>query len=355
MSRIIHISSAGTNREGGMSRISHHWMDAFRRKGFETISFDPTSVPVAGHKSLLDRRLYNAVWPTLKPGDILLIHEPLSGSFVGRGYTTIVFSHGIETRHKVISRKFNLDPRTFKSLLVYPLWRRRERCGTRGLIGADVVLVTNSTDRSYVQNQLRRKKPTLFYRNGVNTHAASNQPANRRILFLGSWIDRKGISLLKDAYQHFKTSPNPPKWRFAGTGHAEDVVRTYLGAHGDSSVQVLPTFKAEEENAVFTGCDIFVLPSFMEGQPLSLLEAMNHGLCCVTTAADGQLDLIQNGKNGVLFPIGDSNAFMQSITSVLSNQKLKISLGQSAHSSVEGRAWETVANKTVADILNLLP
>ncbi len=83
----------------------------------------------------------------------------------------------------------------------------------------------------------------------------------------------------------------------------ETEVRGYLGAENDVNVEVIPHFYGSEEEKVYAGCDYFVLPSFMEGQPLALLEAMNRGICCVASSADGQLDLIRDGDNGRLFDL----------------------------------------------------
>ena len=71
--------------------------------------------------------------------------------------------------------------------------------------------------------------------------------------------------------------------------------------------------------------EIFALSSDWEGMPNALMESMAMGLACVATdvMTGGCRDLIQNGENGLLVPIGDKEAFKLALKKVIENNVLK--------------------------------
>lgn len=352
--RIIHVSSSGASLDGGMSRVSYHWLEAFRKRGIETISVDPTNTRPPRHGSLLDLALRESVIPRSREGDILLVHEPLGGSFVGLNHPLVVFSHGIEARLAEVEKKFGIKRKGLKSIITRPLWARRERATKLGLKMADLVLVLNREDRAYLEASGSCGGEIFVYRNGVsqvNANRATSE-VEGRVLFLGTWIARKGITLVANAYRALRNSGSAVKWRFAGTQVCEAEVRQFLGANGDSNVEVIPKFAGCEEDEIFEDCNVFVLPSYMEGQPLALLEAMNRGFCCITTDADGQRDLIVDRVSGLLFPVGEVEKFVKLLEEVLDSADLRARLGAEARLVVQSRKWDVVSDEVVDAVLS---
>jgi glycosyltransferase involved in cell wall biosynthesis len=329
--------------------VSHHWLAAFGRAGIPAISIDTTNTGASWHNSLLDLKLKSAALPQLREGDLLLVHEPLAGAFSGHRLPLVVFSHGVESRLRQVSLKFGLEGRRLRSLATRPLWARLERATRRGLEAADLVLVLNRSDETYLRSTHQCRGRIFCFRNGVYGAPlqSANQKSSRRILFLGTWIERKGIRLIRSAYQQLRRTVPDLHWRLAGTQVEEVDVRKYLGAEVDPNVEVIPKFSGDEEARIFEGCSLFVLPSFTEGQPLALLEAMNRGLCCVTTGADGQLDLVSDGDNGFLFPVGDAAQLAELLRRLAGDVSAQQSVGLRARFSVAGRSWEAVSDEVV--------
>ena len=221
---------------------------------------------------------------------------------------------------------------------------------------ADVLLLSNTTDLQYAEKICVKGRPLVF-RNGITTDVLKISPQLNiipRILFLGTWIERKGIRLLREAYQSIKRRGLSMVWRFAGIGIAESALRQYLGAGDDLEVEVIPSFKASEEGAIFRDCDIFVLPSFSEGQSLALLEGLGRGLCCITTDADGQRDLIRHRQNGLLFPVGNSELFTNLLVEAVMDRDLRTRLGSMASERVRDRSWLRVTDEVVDFVLGSL-
>ncbi len=90
---------------------------------------------------------------------------------------------------------------------------------------------------------------------------------------------------------------------------------------------------------------LFVLASGHEGMPNSLIEAMSLGLACISTdcPCGGPRDLITDGVNGLLVPVGDVKAMTDAMVKVLENDDLANRLGEAA-TSVQKRFAPDVAN-----------
>jgi glycosyltransferase involved in cell wall biosynthesis len=82
-------------------------------------------------------------------------------------------------------------------------------------------------------------------------------------------------------------------------------------------------------------CSVFVLPSLVEGVPLSLLEAMAHGLSCVVTPVGGMPDIVVDEECGLVVPVRDSEALSVALTRLLDDSRLRQRLGEAARVKVE--------------------
>lgn len=77
-------------------------------------------------------------------------------------------------------------------------------------------------------------------------------------------------------------------------------------------------------------CDVFVLPSYREGIPRTLLEASSLAKPMVTSLAVGCKEVVKEGENGFLVPVGDTKALAQKIHYLVQNPALRLSMGEKA-------------------------
>lgn len=164
-----------------------------------------------------------------------------------------------------------------------------------------------------------------------------------RILFIGNWLARKGARTLSEAAAIVQRAGIEVEWTLAGVGRPAECVLAEWPASLVGRTKVIPHFPAAAEAALLRDCDIYVLPSFFEGQPLALLQAMAAGRCCVTTNCCGQRDFITHRKNGLLHEPGDANTLSELIIECAQNAVLRHELGEAAKLSVAQRTWAVVS------------
>ena len=101
----------------------------------------------------------------------------------------------------------------------------------------------------------------------------------------------------------------------------------------------------EDVPALLAAADAYVLPSRSEAFPNGAIEAMAAGLPVIATAVGGLLDLIEDGRTGLLVPASDPEALTVAIKAVIDNPSLGHRLGAAARQAVETRyAFDRMVN-----------
>jgi glycosyltransferase involved in cell wall biosynthesis len=80
--------------------------------------------------------------------------------------------------------------------------------------------------------------------------------------------------------------------------------------------------------------DVFVMPSLWEGLPIALLEAMSAGLPIIATRVEGVEEVVEEGKHGLLVPVGNTNALAEAIIQLLADSHLRGAMGIAAKDKV---------------------
>jgi len=96
-------------------------------------------------------------------------------------------------------------------------------------------------------------------------------------------------------------------------------------------------------------CDVFVLPSYREGIPRTLIEAASMGKPIVTTNAVGCKEVVEHGRNGFLIPKKDSDALAEAIEILIKNKKSREKFGKhSRQKAIKEFDKNIVVEKTVS-------
>jgi glycosyltransferase involved in cell wall biosynthesis len=165
--------------------------------------------------------------------------------------------------------------------------------------------------------------------------ATNTVRTSRTILFLGRLGERKGVYDLLRAVAALK--PTYPDFRMLLGGDGElDAVRAeaeVLGIGGN--LELLGWVKGAEKTRLLNEASVFVLPSYNEGLPMSVLEAMAHGLPVVSTPVGGIPEAVSDGVEGFLVAPGDEAALADRLHRLLGDEHLSRKMGETARAKVE--------------------
>jgi glycosyltransferase involved in cell wall biosynthesis len=89
--------------------------------------------------------------------------------------------------------------------------------------------------------------------------------------------------------------------------------------------------------SVLAGASVYVQPSYQEGMPNSVLEAMACALPVVATRVSGNVDLVEEGESGLLVPPGDDAALAQALAALLAAPERALAMGLRSRAIVERR------------------
>ncbi|MCD2194098.1 glycosyltransferase family 4 protein [Actinomycetospora endophytica] len=158
-------------------------------------------------------------------------------------------------------------------------------------------------------------------------------------LFLGRFGARKGIYDLVNACARLAPEQRR-RLRLVAAGDGEvDGVRAAVAAAGvDDVVEVAEWLDRAERDDLLRRAQLFVLPSAAEGLPMAVLEAMAFGAAPLVTPVGALPELVHDGVNGTMVPVGDPAALALSLESLLTDDAGRAALGERARADAEAYA-----------------
>jgi glycosyltransferase involved in cell wall biosynthesis len=155
------------------------------------------------------------------------------------------------------------------------------------------------------------------------------------LLFLGHLLRDKGVYDLVRAFA--LVAPRFPRLKLVlgGVGNVEEVHKLAGQLEIKSRVACPGWLGPERKLAALATSSLFVLPSYAEGMPMALLEAMSWRLPVITTPVGGIPRVIENEVNGLLVAPGDIEGLAAAIRRVLEDPALRERLGSAARVTIE--------------------
>ena len=224
-----------------------------------------------------------------------------------------------------------------------------EKCAAKF---ADEIIVLSKGVQQYFLDTYGRE--TVFIPNGVSKPEVLDAQEitekfqlqkDEYILFLGRLVPEKGIHYLIEAYRLLHTDR-----KLVIAGGISD-----SGEYGEE----LKKLAENNPNIIFTGfvqgrmleelysnAYLYVLPSDLEGMPLSLLEAMSYGNCCVTSDIEECAAVMED--RGITFPKGDVNALTETLKRLCDDSEIVAGYKTQAVSYITGKYnWDDVTERTL--------
>lgn len=234
-------------------------------------------------------------------------------------------------------------------------WDMGHRQVAECIRAADLILTLNPIDANCVRPLLHAGAKMLDvppflaaqpFRAAARTRAlhaaalrASIKAAKRTPLLLTIAMMRKGDKLasyrvLGEALAQLMDRD----WRLvvAGDGEARDEVKAALKPLG-RRVHYLGEQTGAELPALYAACDLYVWPAINEAWGMTLLEAQACGLPVVAGKTGGVPNVVDEGRTGLLPPIGDAKAFAENVTQLLDGSERREAMGKAAMDWVKSR------------------
>lgn len=327
MKKNINVLMVGSDLsvKGGMTTVVENFLNNKFKKNINIIYI---ATHIEGKKAInksiffisaLFKIIYNLVF-----NNISIIHVHLSerGSFyrkylvfiVGKIFNKkiIIHMHGAEFEEfynkscKIIRKNINL------------LLKNSDKVIVLGDKWNEFVIGINPNINSYIlRNSVKYSNERCIF-----------DKININILFLAVLIERKGIFDLVKAAKILLENENLSKYNIkfliAGSGLEErNVKKQVKSLNIEKYFEFKGWVKLQEKEELLKKSQIFVLPSYNEGLPVAILEAMNYGLSIISTKVGSIEDAVKDNYNGFLINPGDVNQLSRSIEKLIIDSSLR--------------------------------
>lgn len=226
------------------------------------------------------------------------------------------------------------------------------RCDVRETFGiADRVVVLSEEWRDYFAANVCDLGKIDVVHNGVKVPVKPCSPCSRQdVLFLGRLDARKSPDVLLRASRGVLDRFPKTKIVFGGDGEIEKnkALAEELGIA--ERCEFCGWVIGDKRAALFERAAVYCLPSKNEGLPMSVLEAMAHGIPTVATAVGGVPQVIEDGVSGLLIDVDDEVALSESLASLLAKPELREELGRNGRDQIVRKFG---LDRTIAQVVDI--
>lgn len=309
------------------------------------------TVPTINRKGLaaMTSSFFAAIKAAVGDYDIVHIHAegPAAMCWIPKlfGKRVIVTIHGLDWQREKWNNGFGSKYIKFG-----------EKCAVKF---ADEIIVLSEGVKKYFAEIYGRK--TVFIPNGVNRPAKREPDEIKKlcglekdsyILFLGRLVPEKGLRYLVQAYKGLETDK---KLVLAGGGSDTDAFEKELKQScKDIKNRVIFTgfIQGKVLDELYSNCYLYVLPSDLEGMPLSLLEAMSYGNCCVISDIEECVSVIEDeedSQRAAVFKRGNALELRDKLQTLCDDEKLVKKYRAGASDFISGKyGWDNAVCRTLA-------
>lgn len=219
---------------------------------------------------------------------------------------------------------------------------------------ADVVVAASETSAQALRDVCGVTQPIVVFHPNVADPMASGWRRNGKprkgdepvyvTTVARLWVT-KGLTFLLEAIAQVKATHPTTQFRVYGDGELRQELLAYADQLGlDGRAIFVGAFTDREElSHIMDQTDIFAMSSILEGQPLSVVEAMSYGCPIVATTVGGIPEMIQDGVNGLLCEPRDPKCLVQKIRTLIEDPGLRQRLGHAARKSYEQGPYQPAA------------
>lgn len=197
-----------------------------------------------------------------------------------------------------------------------------------------VIALSESWKKFYIKNcHLDPDRVILMYNPVMLPSTIPNRSSSYplKFLFLGKINQRKGINDLLNAFASLPIDHQKKvQIILAGTGEEEAAKQLTQKLGIENNVEFPGWIDEKQRNDLLSQAQAFLLPSYQEGLPMALLEAMSWGLPCITTPVGGIPEVITDKETGLLVEPGNVQQLARAMETLIEDESLRLNLGKAS-------------------------
>lgn len=280
--------------------------------------------------------------------DVVLLNPSLGRTALKRDFIFLNIAHLLRFKVAVFIHGFNWDyanaldkkytaKQLNKASLIFVLAEKFKKEIISWGVTTEVCLSTTKVDDNLIK--------------GYNPIENRDGKINN-ILFLARIERAKGIYIAIDTYKILKSKYPNLSMTIAGDGSKFMSMKNYIKEQGISGVNLLGRISGNDIINAYKKADLYILPSYGEGMPTTVLEAMAFGLPVFTTNVGGIPDFFENGKMGYMSETVDANTFAEAIVSYIDDAKLTKETGAYNYNYAKSHFMASIVAKNIENELS---
>ncbi|MDD5331717.1 MAG: glycosyltransferase family 4 protein [Candidatus Nanoarchaeia archaeon] len=192
----------------------------------------------------------------------------------------------------------------------------------------------------------------LFKKVSPNNFKKDNNLKGKLVLFFGRLNPTKGPEVLAKAAIEITKEREDISFVWAGPDEGkakevEELIKPYR------NMKYLGPIKREDKTAIFQAADVYVLPSYREGLPLTLFEAMAAGLPLVVSPVNGVSYEVKDPENGYFVNYGDVEMLKEKILKVLDNPEIAKKMSKNNIEKSKNYDWDIIYKRYMEEYQKL--
>lgn len=333
-SQVVSLGCSNKNPKGGIAQVLYcyeHYV--FEEFNFVTISRRSN---IWNNIALFTRGLFKFLFVLLFKREIKIVHI-----------------HTSQRKSFIRSNVFMTLTKFFKKKLVLHIhgggfkdyYYEDPEYVTKCLRKCDVIIVLSNEWKQFLESI---GFESVVVENIITHPVKRTVPADGlvHILFLGLIRQLKGIyDLVEVIAEHKDEFRGKMILHVGGNGETETLVKMIKDLGVEDIVKFEGWVAHDKKVELMNLCKVYALPSYVEGLPLSILEAMSYNMAIISTRVGGIPSVVEDKKNGFLFEPGDKDAIYSSVKKLVFDENLLSTMGRDNSQLVGDYYPENVASK----------
>ena len=215
---------------------------------------------------------------------------------------------------------------------------------------ADKIIVLSESWKQYFKSLVNEEKIVVIS-NAIKIPNDFEKDFNRNeLLFLGRIYEQKGIYDLLEAFSKLKNEFSDIRLSICGDGELDKINKFIVENNLTSNIKCYGWVSGKEKEKLLTKSSIFLLPSYNEGMPMSILEAMAYKNIVITTNVGGIPEIIKNNENGIMIAPGNKEQLYIKIKDIIKDKNKKEEISENARRLIENKFDINKVIKKLIDI-----